>query len=183
LIAPPTLRTERLVLRPWLDSDAEVFAAMNADPVVMEHFPAALTRSESDRLMARIRAHFEEHAFGLWAVEVSGTMPFAGFIGLDVPRFEAHFTPCVEVGWRLARKAWGHGYATEGAKRALQYGFGSVGLGEIVSFTSVAHERSRAVMERIGMHRDPSGDFNHPNLPEGHPLRRHVLYRVRPEDL
>ena len=126
----------------------------------------------------RIEARMEEEGFGLWAVEVVDGAPFIGFIGLSVPRFETHFTPCVEVGWRLSRENWGYGYATEGALASLAFGFDTLGLDEIVSFTAPGNVRSRAVMERIGMTRDPQDDFDHPSLPEGHPLRRHVLYRI-----
>ena len=151
---------------------------MNADPVVMEYFPSTLSRSESDASVDRIEAHFAKHGFGLWAVEIPGVTAFAGFVGPSIPAFEAHFTPCVEVGWRLAREYWGKGYATEGARAALRFGFGQLGLIEIVSFTTPAHARSRRVMERIGMQRSPADDFDHPLLPPGHPMRRHVLYRL-----
>ena len=176
------LRTARLVLREWRDDDLAPFAALNADPAVMEHFPASLTRAESDALAARIRAHLAERGFGLWAVELPGVAPFAGYVGLAVPTFEAHFTPCVEVGWRLAREHWGRGYATEGARAALAEGFGRHGLEEIVSITVPANRRSRAVMERLGMTHDPADDFDHPRVPEGSPLRRHVLYRLARPD-
>jgi ribosomal-protein-alanine N-acetyltransferase len=171
--------TERLLLRRWRDEDREPFAALNADPAVMEHFPAALGRAESDAFLDRNAAHHEQHGWGLWALEVRQTGRFIGFTGLAVPRFDAHFTPAVEIGWRLAREAWGHGYASEAARAVLAVGFGDLGLDEIVSFTAVDNTRSRAVMERIGMTHDPDEDFDHPALPEGHPLRRHVLYRLR----
>jgi RimJ/RimL family protein N-acetyltransferase len=145
----------------------------------MEHFPAPLTRAESDAMVDRIEAAFESNGFGLWAVEVLGGAPFIGFVGLAVPTFEAHFTPAVEVGWRLAREHWGRGYATEAARAALEFGFGSVGLDEIVSFTVPANVRSRTVMERLGMTHDPKDDFDHPRIPPGNPLRRHVLYRLQ----
>jgi ribosomal-protein-alanine N-acetyltransferase len=145
----------------------------------MEHFPAPLTRVESDAMVGRIETAFEVNGFGLWAVEVFGGPAFIGFVGLAVPRFEAHFTPAVEVGWRLAREHWGRGYATEAARAALDFGFGSAGLDEIVSFTVPANTRSRAVMERLGMTHDPSDDFDHPQIAPGHPLRRHVLYRLK----
>lgn len=176
---PPSLRTARLLLRDWRDADLDPFAAMNADPVVMEFFPRPLERAESDAAVARIREHLASHGFGLWAVEVPGVAEFIGFVGLAIPRFDAHFTPCVEIGWRLARGYWGRGYATEAASAALEFGFRKRGLDEIVSFTAVENRRSRAVMERIGMTRSLAEDFDHPALPEGHPLRRHVLYRVR----
>lgn len=169
--------TARLRLRPWRDSDLEPFAAMNADPLVMEHFPSIPTREESDAMAARIMARITEQGWGLWALEVIGGEPFIGFTGLAVPTFEAHFTPCTEVGWRLARHAWGQGYATEAARAALEFGFGELGLEEIVSFTATTNRRSVAVMERLGMRRD--GEFDHPRIAEGSPIRRHVLYRLR----
>ena len=174
------LRTERLRLRRWREADRAAFAQMNADPEVMEHFPAPLTRLDSDLLVDRIEAGFDQHGFGLWAIEVVTTGQFVGFTGLSVPGFEAHFTPAVEVGWRLARPAWGRGYATEAARAAIDYGFSRVGLPMIVSFTAAINVRSRAVMDRLSMTRDPADDFDHPNLPLGHRLRRHVLYRISP---
>jgi RimJ/RimL family protein N-acetyltransferase len=171
------LKGARVRLRPWRDEDRAAFAAMNADQRVMEFFPKRLSRAESDALVDGIQAHFAMHGFGLWAVEIPES-PFIGFTGLAVPHFAAAFTPCVEIGWRLASKHWGKGYATEAARLALAYGFETGGLAEIVSFTTAANARSRAVMERIGMHRDPVDDFDHPSLPDGHPLRRHVLYRI-----
>lgn len=176
---PTELHTDRLLLRRWRDADREPFAALNADPRVMEHFPAVLSRKESDARIERITAHFVEHGFGVWAVEIPNVAPFIGFIGLSIPGFEAHFTPCVEIGWRLAANYWGHGYATEGARAALAFGFEKLGPAEIVSFTVPANLRSRRVMERLGMTHDPSEDFDHPLLPAGHPLCRHVLYRLR----
>jgi RimJ/RimL family protein N-acetyltransferase len=171
------LRTERLYLRRWRLADRAPFATLNADPQVMEYLPTPLSPQDSDALAARIEAHFEQHGFGLWAVEVAGSTPFAGFIGLSTPRFEAHFTPCVEIGWRLARAHWGRGFATEGARAALAFGFETLGLAEIVSFTVPENLQSRRVMEKLGMSHDPRDDFDHPLLPEGHRLRRHVLYR------
>lgn len=178
----PELRTSRLVLRAWRDDDLAPYAALNDDPRVMEHMPQRLSRAESDAQAERIRAHFDAHGFGMWAVEIPGVAPFVGFVGLMVPAFDAHFTPCVEVGWRLAHDAWGKGYATEGARAALDFGFRALGLDEIVSFTILANRRSWHVMEKLGMRRTPDDDFDHPRLPEGHPLRRHVLYRLRRED-
>ena len=176
----PTLRTGRLILRPWRDEDLAPFAALNADPAVMEYFPATLSRAESDAFAARVRSEMAEHGFGLWAVEAPGVAPFVGFTGLAVPRFDAHFTPCVEIGWRLAREHWGRGYAPEAARAALAHGFGALGLDEVVSFTAAGNLRSRRVMEKLGMRHDPAEDFEHPNLAAGHPLRRHVLYRIQP---
>jgi RimJ/RimL family protein N-acetyltransferase len=148
---PQELRTERLLLRRWRPEDRAPFAALNADPRVMEHFPALLSREESDALAARIETHFAQHGFGLWAVEVPGVTPLAGFVGLSIPRFEAHFTPCVEIGWRLAAAQWGCGYATEAALAAMKFGFDVLTLEEIVSFTATGNLRSRRVMEKLGM--------------------------------
>jgi RimJ/RimL family protein N-acetyltransferase len=176
-----TLRTARLLLRPWREADLEPFAALNADPDVMLHFAAPIGRADSNAFARRARAAIEEHGWGLWAVEVADGAPFIGFVGLAEPRFEAHFTPAVEVGWRLARAHWGNGYATEAGRAALGYGFDELGLTEIVSFTTVANEPSRRVMERLGMAHDVAGDFEHPALPPGHPVRPHVLYRLSRE--
>ena len=178
----PILTTARLRLRQWREEDLAPFAALNADPQVMEFFPKVLTRAESDAVAGRIRDHFARHGFGLWAVEVPGAADFVGFVGLAVPSFEAHFTPCVEIGWRLAREHWGHGYATEAASAALAFGFGARALEEIVAFTVPANIPSRRVMGRLGMRRLPSDDFEHPAIPDGHPLRSHVLYRLRRAD-
>lgn len=175
----PELETARLLLRQWRTADLEPFASMNDDPAVMQFFPARLSREQSDALVARSEALFRERGFGLWALEVPGVAAFAGFVGLSVPRFEAHFTPCVEIGWRLARAHWGRGYASEAARAALGFGFGACGLSEVVSMAVAANQRSRRVMGRLGMTHDPADDFDHPSLPEGHPLRRHVLYRLR----
>jgi RimJ/RimL family protein N-acetyltransferase len=161
-----------------MEADHEPFAALNADPVVMEYFPDLLTRQQSDSLIEAIERDFEQRGFGLWAVEVRATGAFVGFTGLNEPSLEAHFTPAVEVGWRLARAAWGQGYATEAARASLAFGFEEIGLDQIVSFTSAENMRSRAVMERIGMTRSPDDDFEHPDLPTTHLLRRHVLYRI-----
>ncbi len=176
---PGEIKTERLLLRRWRQEDRPLFAAMNADPRVMEFFPKLLSREESDATVDRIEAHFAQHGFGLWVVEVPGVTPFAGFVGLAHPRFEASFTPCVEIGWRLAAEHWGRGYATEGAQAALAFGFEQLNLAEILSFTVPDNLRSRRVMEKIGMTHSPADDFDHPLLPEGHRLRRHVLYRAK----
>ena len=172
------LRTERVLLRRWQPADRAPFAALNADPRVNEYLPGPLSREQSDEMAARIDANFDQHGFGLWAVEVPNMAPFIGFIGLAVPRFESHFTPCVEIGWRLNADHWGRGYATEGARAALTFGFDVVGLHEIVSFTVPANLRSRRVMVKIGMKHDPTEDFDHPSLPPGDRLQRHVLYRI-----
>jgi len=174
----PVLETPRLRLRPYRDSDLDGLANLCADPEVMRHFPETLDRAAAAALAERIKVHFERHGFGPWSVEIKGEADYAGFIGLMAPTFDTHFTPCMEVGWRLARHYWHKGYATEGARAVLAYGFDALGQGEIVSMTVPANRRSRAVMERLGMKRDPADDFDHPNLPEGHVLRRHVLYRL-----
>ncbi len=175
---PSELRTNRLLLRRWRPEDRDPFADLNADPVVMEHFVSCPTRAESDDLVDRVEDHFDREGYGLWAVEVTETGRFAGFVGLWPTTFDAPFTPAVEVGWRLAQHAWGSGYATEAARTAVADGFERVGLDEIVSMTSVGNSRSRRVMEKLGMTRDPGDDFDHPNVPLGHPIRRHVLYRL-----
>jgi RimJ/RimL family protein N-acetyltransferase len=172
------LRTERLWMRRWRPEDREPFAALNADPRVVEFLPGPLTRAESDERAARIEAHFQEYGYGLWAVEVVGVAPFVGFVGLAVPRFDSPFMPCVEIGWRLAAEHWGRGYATEGARAALDFGFQRLSLDEIVSYTVPDNVRSRRVMEKIGMTHRSDEDFDHPLLPQGHRLRRHVLYRL-----
>ena len=169
-------RTERLWLRQWRDADWPPFAALNADPVVMRYFPSTLDERESNALAYRSAARMEVDGYGLWAVEVLASGEFIGFVGLNRPMWEADFTPCTEVGWRLVQPAWGHGYATEAARAALDVAFGPVGLDEVVSFTSVVNTPSRAVMARLGMRH--TEDFDHPRMPEGHPLRRHVLYRL-----
>jgi RimJ/RimL family protein N-acetyltransferase len=175
----PVIATERLRLRPWRQSDVEPFAQLNADPEVMAHFAAILSRAQSDALADRIREDIEHRGFGFWAVEIPEMTPFAGFVGLSVPRFTAHFTPCVEIGWRLARAYWHRGYATEAAAAALHFGFERLRLPEIVAFTVPGNARSRRVMEKLGMVRNPADDFDHPLVAEGHPLRRHVLYRLQ----
>jgi RimJ/RimL family protein N-acetyltransferase len=174
-----SITTERVILRRWRESDREPFARLNADVRVMEYMPHVLSREESDALADRIEAHFRQHGFGLCAVGLRSDGSFIGFIGLSVPMLHAPFTPCVEVGWRLAAEYWGQGLATEGARAIVRHGFETLGLDELVSFTTPANTRSRRVMEKLRMTHDPSDDFDHPRLPEGHPLRRHVLYRLR----
>jgi RimJ/RimL family protein N-acetyltransferase len=174
---PRELRTDRLYLRRWLASDRAPFAKLNCDPRVVEYLPGPLSRTESDARAELIEAHFDRHGFGLWAVEIPGITPFAGFIGLLIPRFEAHFTPCIEIGWRLDADYWNQGYATEGARAAMGFGFQWLEAKEIVSFTTSGNVRSRRVMEKIGMTHSASNDFDHPLLGEEHPLRRHVQYR------
>lgn len=175
------IRTARLLLRRWQPTDRAPFAALNADPRVMEHLPRALSPEQSDALIESIEAGFREHGFGLWAVEIENVAPFIGFVGLSIPRFHARFTPCVEIGWRITAEYWRSGYASEAARAVLAHGFETLGLDEIVSFTVPKNLASRRVMEKIGMSHRPSDDFDHPALPEGDPLRRHVLYRIRRE--
>jgi RimJ/RimL family protein N-acetyltransferase len=151
---------------------------MNADSLVMEHFPDRLSRRQSDDLIEKIETGFEANGYGLWALELRETGEFLGFTGLAMTTFDAPFTPAVEIGWRLAPAAWRKGFATEAAQAALAFGFEEAGLAEIVSFTTIANARSLAVMERIGMAHDPDDDFDHPGIPAGHPQRRHVLYRI-----
>lgn len=176
------IQTEHLLLRPWRTQDLDPFAAINADPAVMEFFPSTLTREESDHLARTIITRFEQQGWGFWAVTVLGGAEFIGFVGLNPVSFEAPFTPAVEVGWRLAHEHWGKGYAPEGAQAALRYAFTQLKLDEVVSFTPVSNHRSRRVMEKIGMHHNPLENFERPTLPEGHPLRLHVLYRIGREE-
>jgi 3-dehydroquinate dehydratase / shikimate dehydrogenase len=175
------LRTDRTVLRAWRDADLEPFARLNADPEVMRWFPSVLEESRSDALAARIRSGLAENGWGLWALEVPGVSEFCGFVGLNRVPFEASFTPAVEIGWRLDQPWWGKGYATEAANACVEYAFTTLALPEIVSFTTTLNDRSRAVMERLGMRRDPNGDFDHPGIPPGNPVRPHVLYRLSRE--
>lgn len=177
------LRTDRLILRPWREADFAPFAAMSADPKVMEHFPSTLDRAASDNVASILKSDLDIMGYGFWALEVPGVAPFIGFTGIRPVTFQAPFVPAppdfvVEIGWRLAPAHWGKGYAAEAARAALACGFGTLGLPEIVSFTTTANLRSQAVMQRIGMTHDEADDFDHPALPNGHPLRRHVLYRI-----
>ena len=174
----PEIRTERLLLRGWRESDLEPFAELNADPEVIRFLAGARSRAESDQLVDEIVRGWARNDYGLWAIERRVDGAFLGFTGLSRPTFDAPFMPAVEVGWRFARFAWGNGYATESAEAALAFGFRTAGLDQIVSFTATGNMRSRRVMERIGMRHDPADDFDHPRLPRGHRLRRHVLYRL-----
>lgn len=170
----------RVELRQWNGGDLDSLAAMNADPEVMEFFPKPLTREESRVMFDKLRSLIEERGWGLWAVEINGEL--AGFTGLAKVIFPAHFTPCVEIGWRFHRKFWGHSYATEAARVALQFAFQDLHLEEVVSFTSLLNKRSQRVMERLGMTTNPKDNFRHPNIPAGHVLSEHVLYRIRNSD-
>ncbi len=173
-----SLHTARLLLRNWKDEDLAPFAALNADPVVMEFFADTLSRDRSDHTARVFASQIRERGWGLWAVEEVASGRFIGFVGLSIPNWQAAFTPCVEVGWRLALPFWGKGYATEAGKSSLEYGFERLGLPEIVSFTTAPNVRSQKVMQRLGMTRNPMDDFDHPHLEPGHCLQRHVLYRI-----
>jgi RimJ/RimL family protein N-acetyltransferase len=180
-VAIPTLETDRLRLRGWRDADRRPFAALNADPEVTRFLSRSLTRAQSDAFVDRILEGWQERGYGLWAVERRADQRFLGFTGLSWQTFEAPFNPSIEIGWRLARDAWGHGYATEAARAALRFAFETLRLTEVVSFTTAANIASRRVMEKVGMVRDPGGDFQYPGVPEGHPIRPHVLYRISRE--
>jgi RimJ/RimL family protein N-acetyltransferase len=173
------LRTERLVLRHWREDDRDSWAALNADPEVRRFFPGVLDRAAADAELDRHAQRLDDRGWGLWAVEVVGGEPFVGFIGLNHVTFPAPFNPSVELGWRLARSSWGRGYAPEGARAVVAHAFDVLGLDELLAFTAVSNDPSRRVMEKIGMTHDPADDFDHPNVADGHPLRRHVLYRLR----
>jgi RimJ/RimL family protein N-acetyltransferase len=172
------LRTERLLLRPWREEDREPFAAMNADPAVMEHFPATLSREKSDALAARIDSDIQELGYGFWAVEIPGEASFIGFVGIVAANKDMPFAPAIEIGWRLGKEHWGRGFASEGARAAADFGFAELGLGQIVALTATGNVRSRRVMERLGMRRDPAEDFLYPTLAPDHPIAPHVLYRL-----
>lgn len=173
------LRTARLTLREWRDGDFDAFATLTADPVVMEYLHPVANRAASDAIAVQVQAHFARHGFGFWIVELTETAAVIGIVGLDHVGFAAPFTPAIQIGWRLAPTHWGKGYAYEAAAASLDDGFGRLGLREVVAYTVPANRRSRRLMERLGMTRDPDDDFDHPRIPVGSPLRRHVLYRIR----
>jgi RimJ/RimL family protein N-acetyltransferase len=175
--APLELHTRRCVLRQWKPSDLAPWAEMNADPEVRRYFSSIATEEQARGEAERCRDAIAQRGWGMWALEVPGVLPFAGFVGLAVPHYDAPWVPAVEIGWRLPRAAWGKGLATEAAQAALDFGFARLGLAEIVAITVPANAPSRRVMERLGMLRDEAGDFDHPRIEAGHPLRRHVLYR------
>jgi len=179
---PLQIRTKRALLRAMRDDDLPAWCALNADPAVRRHFESVATEEEALGEAARIRAGMAQRGWGFWALEIPGVMSFAGTVGLIVTGWEAHFTPCVEIGWRLASEAWGRGYASEAAAAAAEFGFEHLELDELVAITIPDNQPSRRVMERIGMRRDEAGDFDHPRLPPGHPKQRHVLYRLQRAD-
>jgi len=176
--APLELHTRRCVLRNWKDSDLAPWAEMNADPDVRRYFPNLLTPEQAQAEAGRCRDAIEQRGWGMWALELPGVMPFAGFVGLNVPHYDAPFVPAVEIGWRLARAAWGCGHATEAAEAALAFAFARLHVQEVIAITVPGNLASRRVMQRLGMVHDPAGDFDHPRIEAGHPLRRHVLYRA-----
>ena len=181
-IAPTLLGSPRIQLRPWKDADREPFAAMTADPEVMRHFPAVLTRQESDAWVDRMTQKIDARGWGFWAIDYLAGAPsapeFAGFTGLNIPDPELPFGPCVEVGWRLAPQFWGMGLATDAARLALRAGFESLDLDEIVAVTTLRNTRSRAVMQRLGMQESTADEFDHPAFPPDSPERRCCVYRL-----
>jgi RimJ/RimL family protein N-acetyltransferase len=179
---PTILRTRRLILRRWKESDLLPFARMNADQRVMEFMLGKMTKEETRQSIEGVKKHFDAHGFGRWAVEIDDSGKFIGFVGISIPPYTLPFSPCVEVAWRICPEEWGRGYAPEAAKEALRDGFERVGLEEIVSFTTLTNLKSRRVMEKLGMQHCPDQNFDHPMVPEGHSLRRHVLYRMGKAD-
>ena len=175
---PISIETARINLRPWLPNDLEPFAALNADPEVTRYFPAPLSREQSDSMAHKCQSLIAERGWGLWAAQCRESGEFLGMIGLHVPTVALPFAPCVEIGWRLAQEHWGKGYATEGAQAALEFAFNELQLEELVSFTSIHNTRSEAVMQRLGMQRQPE-TFSHPAVEAGHWLSEHCLYKIR----
>ena len=176
------LETDRLILRSWRESDLSPMVTINQDPKVCEYFPEIGNRDTTIALIDRIIRHDEECGFSLYAVEIKATQEMVGFLGLMTPSFEAHFTPAIEIGWRLSSQHWNQGIATEGAKAVLEYTFTNLNLDEVVSFTALNNQASRRVMEKIGMKHNPNDDFDHPKLGKNSPLKRHVLYRLSKKD-
>jgi RimJ/RimL family protein N-acetyltransferase len=171
------IQTQRLTLRQWRAEDWPAFANLNADPVVMEYYPRVLSTQESNAMAHRIESLIAEKGWGFWAVENLDDKQFIGFVGLNNPTYKLPITDCVEIGWRLAKEYWGHGYATEAAQASLAVAFEKLNLTEVYSFASVANKKSHAVMQRIGMI-NTNNNFEHPIIPENHPLREHVLYKI-----
>ncbi|HWZ02893.1 MAG TPA: GNAT family N-acetyltransferase [Mucilaginibacter sp.] len=170
------IETSSLILREWIATDVQPYIALNQDKEVMEFFPSIKTADETIEQIQRISKHIEQHGYGFFAVERKDNGQFIGFTGLTHPGFEAEFTPCIEIGWRLSRENWGHGFATEAAKACLKFGFDNLGVDKIYSFTSVQNVRSEQVMKKIGMIKE--GYFEHPSIEDGHFLKRHVLYKI-----
>lgn len=179
---PAIIETERLILRTWKQEDADSYYLINQDPKVIEFLQGPLTMEQVYDYITAANNHWDKHGYTLWATELKATGEFMGFMGLNYIDWEAHFTPAIEIGWRLGSQYWGKGYATEGAKASLEYGFEQCGLKEIVSLSVPANVRSIHVMEKIGMRRDLNGDFAHPKLHPEHPLSKHILYRVTVQD-
>lgn len=175
------IETERLVLREWKELDLEPFSSMNADPEVMRYFPAVLSKQESDDFAKEIQKRIDDQGYGLWAVELKSSSEFIGFVGLNSPKVNLPFNPCVEIGWRLTKAAWGNGYATEAAKACLAFAFDTLSLNEVLSFTSILNKPSVSVMKRLGMH-NTKNNFQHPSVPDGNPLKEHVLFSICNED-
>jgi RimJ/RimL family protein N-acetyltransferase len=176
------LETDRLLMREWQEGDLKPFAEMGQDPDVMRYFPKQMSQEDAEQFITKSNLFLQHKGFTLWATTVKESGQFAGFVGLAEPSYQTHFTPCVEIGWRLSKKFWGQGFATEAARRVLKYAFEDLNLPEIVSFTTVLNTPSMKVMERIGMIRDTGGDFDHPKIPVDHPLCRHVLYRIKKQN-
>lgn len=178
----PVLETQRLILREWREEDRAPFARINADPIIMEYLPRVLDEKSSNKLVDRFQSHFKAHGYGLYAVENKEDSAFVGFVGLNNVEFDAHFTPAIEIAWRLDYGYWGKGYATEAAQRVLSYAFQDLGLKEMVSFTVHDNTRSIHVMEKLGFKQDEEGDFDYPALRKGHPLGRFSLFRLLKDD-
>lgn len=179
----PNFRTKRLLLRHWKEEDLPLFAKINADKRVMKYFPSTLSVEESHHLAKKFQLELNEKPYGLWAVEVVNVASFIGFVGLHYQDFLAAFTPCIEIGWRLACEHWGKGYAFEAANKVVVYAFNTLKLKEIVSFTTPDNKRSRRLMEKLGMTHNPEDDFYHTKLPKDHPLGFHVLYRLKNQEI
>ncbi|MCA3017601.1 MAG: GNAT family N-acetyltransferase [Rhodocyclaceae bacterium] len=178
--SPVEIRTQRVLLRQWKDSDLDAWAEMNADPEVRKYFPKVLDRAEADGEASRIRGGIAQRGWGMWAIEIPGILPFAGLVGLNLPAFQAPWMPAVEIGWRLSRDAWHKGYATEGAVAAMNFAFDELHLPEVVAMSVKTNTPSHQVMQRLGMTHDPSADFDHPRVPADWPLKTHILHRISP---
>ena len=174
------IKTKRLLLRQWNKADLADFALLNSDPEVMEYLPKILNREESDNLADRIISLLSDNGWGFWAVETISNNSFIGFVGLHEPKYELPVKPCVEIGWRLSRKYWGNGYATEAGNAALEFAFKTLNLNNVYSFTSVANLKSESVMKRLKLE-NQNKNFNHPSIPDDCQYREHVLYKIKKE--